>query len=419
MSYWFSMPGIRERAPIGSASIMKTLSSTFSVPRLFIGVNSIPENGGGVVAAIAPSFTKKRAFIVTDAHIVDLAERVATSLKAGKFETTIWDKTPEEVPMEDVKICGDAMKEFQPDLIVAVGGGSVIDMAKAASIMYANPQVTDMRTFNPMMPISVKDKVRLLAVPTTSGTGSEVTGAAVLTDKIGGRKVPIGGREIFPDFVALDPNLTLGMPPKLTAGTGLDAFAHAIDCVTSPASTDITDALALKSIELIFKYLPKAYSHPKDREARLKMHIAACLAGIAFGNAACTLTHAMGHALGNVFHIHHGVAVGVLIPCTQQYFAVVSDKYLDVCKTLDIKGRTNEAKLANLIKATKDLFTEVGVPTDLKGLGITKEQLDSKMKKLVNDSLEDPDIFGSPRWLNEDQCEKLFRYAWEGKDVDF
>jgi hypothetical protein len=209
------------------------------------------------------------------------------------------------------------------------------------------------------------------------------------------------------------------MPPKLTAGTGLDALAHAIDCVTSPTSNDITDALALKSIELVFKYLPRAYRDPRDREARLKMHIAATMAGIAFGNAACTLTHSLGHALGKIFHVHHGIAVGVFIPYTQQFYSAVTDKYLDVCKALDIKGTTYEKKLAGLITEIRALLTSVDVSLDLQGLGITRTQLTANMKKLVVDSLEDPDSFGTPRWITEEQCEKLFWYAYEGKDVDF
>lgn len=149
------------------------------------------------------------------------------------------------------------------------------------------------------------------------------------------------------------------------------------------------------------------------------MHIAATSAGIAFGNAAATLTHSLGHALGKVFHVHHGIAVGIFIPYTQQFYSAVTDKYVDVCKTLDIKGATNEKKLANLVAAVRKLMKSIDVPLDLKGLGVTKEQLAQNMSKLVIDSLEDPDTFGSPRWITEAQCERLFWYAYEGKDVDF
>lgn len=419
MSYWFNAPGFRDRAPLGSTSGAKGLSSTFFVPKLFIGVNSIPERGGGIVTYIAPFCPQKKAFIVTDERIKDLAERVATSLKNGKFNTEIWDKTQEEVPLENVNDCAKAMKTFEPDLIVAVGGGSVMDMAKAAWVLYARPDITDLKTLSPAAALNLRSKAHFLAVPTTSGTGSECTSAAVLTDLATDRKVPIASRELFPDFAALDPSFTIGMPPKLTAGTGLDALAHSVDDVLSPASFDITDALALKAIELVFKYLPRAYHSPRDHEARLKMHIAASVSGMAFGNGACTLTHSLGHALGKIFHVHHGVSVGIFIPYTLQFYSTVTDKYVDICKTLDVKGRTPEIKLANLCNKVKSLLKELDLPTDLKGLGITRGQLESNMKKLVLDSIEDPDTFGSPRWMTEEQCEKLFLYAYEGKDVDF
>lgn len=419
MSYWFNTPGFRDRAQLGNTSGAKGLSSTFFTPKLFMGVNAIPENGGGIVAYIAPFCPQKKAFIVTDEHIKDLAEKVSTSLNNGKFTTEIWDKTQEEVPLDNVKSCADAMTTFAPDLIVAVGGGSVMDMAKAAWILYVRPDITDLKTLSPSAFLNLRSKAHFLAVPTTSGTGSECTGAAVLTDLATDRKVPIASRELFPDFAALDPSFTIGMPPKLTAGTGLDALAHSMDDVLSPASYDITDALALKAIELVFKYLTRAYRSPRDREARLKMLIAASVSGMAFGNGACTLTHSLGHALGKIFHVHHGIAVGVFIPYTMQFYSVVSDKYLDICKILDITGKTPAEKLTNLVSRVKLLLRELDVPTDLKGIGITREQLDKNMKKLVIDSIEDPDTFGSPRWMTEEQCEKLFLYAFEGKDVDF
>jgi hypothetical protein len=419
MTYWFNAAGLRTLAPLGNTTGAKGLSSTLFVPKLFIGVNAIPEQGGGIVTYIAPYCPRKRAFVVTDESVKALGERAANSFKNRGFEAEVWAGGKPEVPLENVRACAEAMTAFAPDLIVAVGGGSVMDLAKAAWISYERPDITDFKTLSPAAPLGLRKKALLLAVPTTSGTGSEVTGAAVLTDDAGARKMPIASRELFPDFAAIDPTFSMGMPPKLTAGTGLDALAHSIDCVTSPSSNDITDALALKSIELVFKYLPRAYRDPRDHEARLRMAVSATTAGIAFGNAACTLTHSLGHALGKVFHVHHGVAVGIFIPYTQQFYAAVTDKYLAVCKTLDIKGRTPERKLAGLVAACRRLLTSLDVPLTLQGLGVTREQLSQSMAKLVTDSIEDPDTFGSPRWITEEQCEKLFWYAFEGKDVDF
>jgi alcohol dehydrogenase class IV len=410
---------LRQLAPLGSTTGARGLASTLFVPKLFIGVNAIPEAGGGIISALSIYCPKKKAFIVTDESVRSLGDRVAASLNNSKFTTEVWDGAKPEVPLENVRACADAMIKFEPDLIVAVGGGSVIDVSKAAWIFYERPDITDLTKMPMGAPLNLRKKAILLAVPTTSGTGSEVTSAAVLTDEERGRKMPIGSREIVPDFAAIDPTFAMGMPPKLTAGTGLDVLAHAIDCVTSPASNDITDALGLKAIELTFKYLPRAYISPRDREARLKMHIAATMAGIAFGNGSVTLTHSLGHALGKIFHIHHGIAVGILVPYTQQFYSMVTDKYLDVCKTLDIRGGTNEKQLANLIATIRKLFKSIDVPLTLRELGISQEELAKNMSKLVTDSIGDPTIYGSPRWISEEQCEKLFWYAFEGKDIDF
>jgi alcohol dehydrogenase class IV len=294
-----------------------------------------------------------------------------------------------------------------------------MDLAKAAWILYERPDITDLRTLSPVAPIGLRKKARLLAVPTTSGTGSECTAAAVLSDEETHRKVPISSREIVPDFAALDPTFTVGMPPKLTAGTGLDALAHAMDNMTAPASNDITDALALRAIELVFKYLPRAYRNPRDREARLKMHIAATTAGMAFGNGGCHLTHSQGHALGKVFGIHHGVAVGLFIIPTLQFCARVTDKHLEVCKALDIRGANDEESMANLIAKIKELLSKLDLPTDLAGLGITREQLNENLDQLVTDAYEDPDTFASPRWIRPEDCRKMFEYAFDGRDIDF
>jgi len=410
---------MRSLAPLGSTSAARRLSGTFFVPKIFMGVNAIPERGGGSLRYIAPLCPKKMAFIVCDKHVRNLAGRVSTALKNTQFTTRIWDGAEAEVPLANVKECAEAMTQFEPDLIVAVGGGSVMDLAKAAWILYERPDITDLRTLSPVTPLGLRKKALLLAVPTTSGTGSECTSAAVLTDLEEHRKVPIASRELVPDFAVIDPNFTMGMPPKLTAGTGLDALAHAMDNVISSVSNDMTDALALRAIELVFKYLTRAYRNPRDREARYRMHIAATTAGIAFGNGTCHLTHSLGHALGKVFDIHHGIAVGMFIVPTLQFCSQVTDKYLDICKALDITAKTKEESLANLIGKVRVLFQELDLPSDLRGLGITKGQLEENMDKLVIDAIEDPDTFGTPRPITEEQCQQLFRYAYEGKDVDF
>jgi alcohol dehydrogenase class IV len=420
--YWFTDPALKNLLPLAGASAFKGLSTTFRTPMLIMGANTLPEGpalGASVIDIMAVRCPKKRAFIVTDEYTVNYANRVARVLEGKGFTTQTWDKAKPEPPIETVKECAAVMTQFEPDVIIAVGGGSVMDGAKAAWILYERPDITDLRLVSPLAPLGLRRKAFLVAFPTTSGTGSECTSVAVVTDTQAKRKVPIASGELLPDIAVLIPDFVTGMPPKLTAGTGLDALAHAVDNVTSVGTNDICDALALRATEMIFKYLPRAYRNGRDREARFRMHVAASMAGIAFGQGGIGLTHALGHTLGKLFGIHHGISVGILIPYCFQFYAPVTDKYLDVCKALDIRAKSKERSLSLLVQKFKAFFKELDVPVDLKGLGITPEALEANMKELVLYSIEDPSAFSSPRPITAEQCEKLFRYAYEGKDIDF
>lgn len=422
MTYWFTDPVLRALVPLASASAIRGLSTPFAVPRIFMGANALSEApglGAGVFDVIAASCERKRAFVVTDQHATRYATRVSAVLERSQFATQTWDRAEPEAPLENVLECAESMKEFEPDVIVAVGGGSVIDGAKAAWILYERPDITDLASVSPLVTLGLRKKALLVAVPTTSGTGSDCTAVSVVTDTQANRKIPIVSNELLPDFSVLVPAFAASMPPELTAGSGLDALTHAVDCVMSPMTNDFTDALALRAIRMTFEYLPRAYQDGTDREARFRMHIAASMAGIAFGNGGVALTHSMGHALGKTFAIHHGTAVSVFIPFTLQFYSPVSDKYLDICQVLQLREESNEASLAGLIGRVRSLLRELGVPTDLKGFGISEEEFEKNLDKLALHSFEDPSVFQSPRPITLEQCEQLFRCAYEGKDVGF
>ena len=410
--------------PLGGSSSIRGLSTTFITPKIIMGANALPQGPGlipefpDIVSTLCP---KKRAFIVTDKDVENLANRASRAIERVGFTVEIWNKAVPEPPIETVKDCAEAMKKFEPDLIIGVGGGSCIDCAKAAWILYERPDITDITTVSPLVLLGLRKKAILVAIPTTSGTGSECTGTCVVTDVKAMRKIHVVTSEIIPDFALLIPTFAMGMPPKLTAGTGLDALAHASDAVISQFSNDITDALALRSIQLIFRYLPRAYRNPRDREARHRMHIAASMAGIAFSfpNGGVALTHSLGHSIGKVFDIHHGVSVGVFIPYALQYVSKVTDKYLEICKALDIKAGTKEEYLAKLVERVRSLLREVDVPITLKDLGISKEDFEKNLQRLMVYAYEDPSNFQNPRPITIGEYEKFFRYAYEGKDVDF
>jgi alcohol dehydrogenase class IV len=304
-------------------------------------------------------------------------------------------------------------------VIIAVGGGSVIDLAKAAWIQYVNPEITDLGTVTLRTPLGLRRKAILVAVPTTSGTGSECTAVSVVHDTDAHRKIPVSNSELMPDFAVLCPEFTMSMPPHLTAGTGLDALSHAMDAVATPAANEITDSLALRAIKMIFTYLPRAYRNGNDREARHRMLLASSLAGTAFGQSGVALTHSFGHTLGAIFNIHHGLAVGVLIPYMFQYYQTVSEKFLDICDALEVEGNTPQDRLKGLVEKVRSLFTELEVPLNLADMGISGTEMESKMETLVQYTIEDISTLFSPRPITEKECARLFRYAHEGRDIDF
>jgi alcohol dehydrogenase class IV len=422
MTYWFTDPQFKNLMPLAGAKAIRGLSTTFSVPTIVMGANALPEGPGlgqTLIDRLALRCERRRAFIVTDENGVNYAARVARALEKGRFTTETWSRILPEPPVENVKECAESMRQFEPDMIVAIGGGSVMDGAKVAWILYERPDITNLATLSPIRPLGLRKKAFLVAFPTTSGTGSECTQVAVVSDVAAKRKLPILSPELMPDFAILVPDFAMGMPPKLTAGTGLDALAHAMDNVASYPSIEICDALALKAIEMIFKYLPRAYRYPRDREARLRMHIAATMAGIAFSQGGIAVTHSLGHAVGKLFSVHHGIAVGILIPYAYQFYAPISDKYLAVCKALDVDGTSPEKKLDALLTRVRGLLAELDVPTDFKGLGIPREEFEANFDTLALSSFEDPSNFQSVRPPTLEQCKKLLWCAYEGKDVDF
>ena len=422
MGYWFTHPMVKILLPMGNSAAIKGLTTTFSMPRLIMGANVFPQGKSKSISAIhhfAPLCRKKRSFIVTDDFGRKVARRVAGALTGAGFETEIWAEAQPEAPLTNVTACGAAMSEFEPDAIVAIGGGSVIDGAKAAWIRYARPDIEDLGNVTLLTPLGLRRKAILVAVPTTSGTGSECTSVSVVHDSAAHRKIPVANPELMPDFAVLCPEFTISMPPQLTAGTGLDALSHAMDAVATPAANEITDSMALKAIDMIFRYLPRAYHNGGDREARHRMLLASSLAGVAFGQSGAALTHSFGHTIGSMFGIHHGLAVGLFIPYVFQYYQPVSDRFLAICDTLDIPTGDPRERLDALMQKVRALFRELEAPGNLADMGIALADMETQMATLVQYTMEDIDTLFSPRPLTEVDCEKILRCAHAGTDVTF
>jgi alcohol dehydrogenase class IV len=423
MGYWFENPTLKTLAPLALSSSIKGLTTVFSTPKIYAGFNVLPEGlviGPTTMDSLGPRCVRKRAFIVSDEFNEKNAKKVSKFLDSNGFTTEIWAKTLPEAPIENVQDAAASMKNFEPDLIMAVGGGSVIDLSKGAWILYERPDLTDLGMISPLDKLNLRQKAMLAAVPTTAGTGSECTPAAVFHDTASHRKIPVAHDELIPDVAVLSPELTISMPPNLTAGTGLDVLAHAMDAVTAPAGNEFTEPLALKAIEMIFQWLPKAYKQGDDREARLRMIIAANIAGIAFGNVGgCHLSHSFGHSLGAMFGLHHGLSVGFFIPYTLQYCQHTTDKHLVICKTLDIPAPNAKEGLNNLVEKVRKLMSELKVPLALKDFGISKVDFKEKLPKLVEYAYGDVETLLSPRPITTKECENFLKYAFEGKDIDF
>lgn len=422
MGYWFENPTLKALAPLALSTSIKGLTTIFNTPKLFIGSNVFPEGpvvGPSTMDSLLPRCPNKRAFIVTDEFSKRFANKAAQFLESGGFKVELWAGCQPEAPMEVVVECAKAVKDFEPDLIMAVGGGSVIDSAKAAWILYERPDITDLGMISPLDKLNLRGKAVLAAVPTTSGTGSECTGAAVLHDTAAHRKIPIAHDELVPDFAVLVPEFTVTMPPKLTAGTGLDVLAHAMDAVTTPAGNEFTEPLALKAIEMVFQWLPRAYKNGQDREARHRMIMAASIAGVAFGMSGCHLTHSFGHSLGAVFNLHHGLAVGFFIPHSLQFCSKVTDKHLLTCKALNIEAKDAKDGLVKLVSRVRSFLTELGVSLTLKDMGIPWGEFKAKLDQLVEFAYGDVDCYLSPRPITKAQCAQILQYAYDGRDIDF
>lgn len=379
---------------------------TFSLPRFVLcGGDAL-----SLLADLASNLGWKRALVVTDATVsrLGLAGKVVQALEGRGVVVEIFDEVEPEPSFETAERAGAAACEFQPDVIVAVGGGSVIDAAKAAWVRYERPEY-DLHSISPFEWIGVGRKCVFVAVPTTSGTGSDVTLGVVLSERVDGgkRKVALGSLEIVPYVSVLDPALPRGMPRKLTVATAVDALAHAVEALASTEASEFTDALALKSAEVIFRWLPEALRDPENLEARSKLHLAATMAGMAFSNSGLGLAHAIAHAVGPVAKLHHGTVVGIALPYVVEFNArsePARAKYESTLEYLRLSCGVAEAALHGALAA---FFEKVGQPLTVIEAGGDAEAVRSRLDEIVSDVFQDPDFVFNPVFAAEGEVREL------------
>ena len=349
---------------------------------------------------------------------------------------------PDAEPEAKVVLQGvEALKSRQADQIVALGGGSVIDAAKIMKLVYESPEADleelaapflDIRKRVVQYPTEKVNRTRLIAVPTTSGTGSEVTPFAVMFDKQRGRKITLADYSLTPDVAIVDPQFVMSMPQGLTADTGIDCLTHALEAAVSIYASPFSDANALQAIQLAFRYLPLAYEQPRDEEARTMMHNAACIAAMAFANASVGVNHALAHAFGARFGVAHGRANALMLPHVIAYNASVPAKfmpspnqraysahtrYAHIADLLGLGGNTVEEKVKRLIAKIEQLLDRLAFPRSIAELGISREDFERALPDLVNIAFEDPSWRSNPRMPLFSELQELYWSAYQGRSM--
>lgn len=383
-----------------------------------------------------------RAFIVTDPVMQKLGytDKVLYYLrKRSEYcHCEIFSDIEPDPNVETVMKGVEMMNSFKPDVIIALGGGSAIDAAKAMWLFYEHPETDfgglklkfmDIRKRVFKFP-ELNQKAKMVAIPTTSGTGSEVTSFSVITDRRNNIKYPLADYELTPDVAIIDPQFVATMPPSITADTGLDVLTHAIEAYVSVLASDFTNGLAIKAIALVLNYLERSYKNPDDKAAREKMHNASCIAGMAFSNAFLGVNHSLAHKLGGEFHIPHGRANAVLLPYVIRFNAAkptkftsfpkyeefrADRKYAEIARYLDLGGTDTDSRIEALISTIEQLMAKLNMPKSIKECGIDEKEYMSKIHALAEKAFEDQCTTANPRYPLISELEEIYRKAYYGE----
>ncbi len=385
---------------------------------------------------------KKKAFIVTDTFLFNngYTKPITDKLdEMGIVHQTFFNVAPD--PTLACAIEGaEQMKAFQPDCIIAIGGGSAMDAGKIMWVLYEHPEVNFMDLAMRFMDIRKRvytfpkmgEKAFFIAIPTSAGTGSEVTPFAVITDEKTGVKYPLADYELMPNMAIVDADVMMNAPKGLTSASGIDALTHDLEAIASMMATDYTDSLALKSIKMIFEYLPAAYDNgPNDAKAREKMANAATMAGMAFANAFLGVCHSMAHKLGAFHHLPHGVANALMINEVLRFNAAevpvkmgtfpqydhpkTLRRYAEVAEYLGLKGKTDEEKLESLIKAIDELKAKVGIKKTIKEYGIDEKNFLDRLDEMTEQAFDDQCTGANPRYPLMSEIKQMYLNAYYGK----
>lgn len=348
-----------------------------------------------------------------------VVDKAVNYLKEAGIESKLIEDVEPDPSVETVLKGAEAMREFQPDWIISIGGGSPIDAAKAMWVFYEYPETKFDDIKDPFTLPELRTKAKFIAVPSTSGTATEVTAFSVITDYSTGIKYPLADFNITPDIAILDSELAESMPKTLTAHTGMDALTHALEAYVAGLRSTFSDPLALEAILLVHEHLINSYE-TCDSKAREEMHYAQCLAGMAFSNALLGITHSMAHKTGAIFDIPHGQANAIYLPYVVKFNSkACADRYAKVAKALGLKGNTDVELVDSLCTEIKEMNKKMDIPLTLKEFGVEEENFKSKVELISERALLDPCTGSNPRQINKEEMIKLFTAIYYGEQVNF
>ena len=390
----------------------------FTLPRdIYHGEGALEElknlKGKKAIVVVGGGAMKRQGFLA----------KVEDYLKETGMEVALFEGVEPDPSVETVMKGAKAMQEFEPDWIVAMGGGSPIDAAKAMWAFYEYPEITFEDLITPFSFPELRQKAKFAAIPSTSGTATEVTAFSVITDYAKGIKYPLADFNITPDVAIVDPALVAELPVKQVAYTGMDALTHAIEAYVSTLNCPYTDPLALKAIEMVFDYLPASYRC--NMEARAKMHDAQCLAGMAFSNALLGIVHSMAHKTGAAFstgHITHGLANAMYLPYVIKYNAkdpVAAKRYAEIARFVGFGGASEKALINSLCEKINEFNVILNIPATLKDFGIKEDEFKEKIATISENAVGDACTGSNPRTIDPATMERLFTCIYYGTEVDF
>jgi len=395
-------------------SIMRRkVMGRFTLPRdIYFGENALENlknlDGNRAVVVVGGGSMKRFGFL----------NKVEEYLKKAGIEIKLIEGVEPDPSVDTVINGAKIMRDFKPDWIVAMGGGSPIDAAKAMWIFYEYPDFTFEKAIVPFGLPKLRGKAQFVAIPSTSGTATEVTAFSVITDYKSKIKYPLADFNLTPDTAIIDPALAETMPKKLTAHTGMDALTHAIEAYVASLHSDFSDPLAMHAIIMIHKYLLKSYEG--DKEARGHMHIAQCLAGMAFSNALLGITHGIAHKTGAVFHIPHGCANAIYLPYVIDFNKkVCSEKYVEIAKRLKLPGNNEDELIDSLTEMIRNMNKKMDIPLTIKEYGISEIDFNENLDFIAHNAIMDACTGSNPRKITEEEMKKLLQYMYNGRKINF